>query len=34
MIMQQKLSSYTLHKATNDDFCAEIIQTMVSFDRK
>ena len=32
--MHQKLSNYTLHKATYDGICAEIIQTTMRFDRK
>ena len=34
IIMHQKLSNYTLHKAAYDGICAETIQTMMCFDRK
>ena len=32
--MHQKLSNYTLRKATYDGFCAEAIQMTMQFDRK
>ena len=34
IIMHQKLSNYTLHKAAYDGICAETIQTTLRFDRK
>ena len=34
IIMHQKLSNYTLHKAASDGICAETIQTTMRFDRK
>ena len=34
VIMHQKLSNYTLHKAAYDGICAENIQTTMWFDRK
>ena len=34
IIMHQKLSNNTLHKATYDGICAETIQTTMRFDRK
>ena len=34
IIMHQKLSNYTLHKAAYDGICAETIQTTMRFDRK
>ena len=34
IIMYQKLSNYTLHKAAYDGICAETIQTTMRFDIK
>ena len=34
IIMHQKLSNNTLHKAAYDGICAETIQTTMRFDRK
>ena len=34
IVMHQKLSNHTLHKAAYDGICAETIQTTMRFDRK